>query len=194
MKRIFTTLTMTIFCLSMYAQEGSWYIGGMAGFTHLKSTSSSGEETTSFSWDLSPEIGTWLSEDLQLGFSPGLSHRDLGDLDETIIKSYSPGIYARKWHSFGEKVSVFGGANLAYNSIEFENLRSDSKFIGFNIYLDFGLGYAINERLSLLGRYATFGYVFQKDTDDDSKTSQFGLNANTLSNPFNIGIYYTFKR
>lgn len=194
MKRIVITASFIFVCLFSMAQEGSWYIGGMAGFTHLKNTSSAGEETSSFSWDLSPEIGLWLSEDLQLGFSPGLSQRDLGDIDDTVIKSFSPGIYARKWHSFGEKISVFGGGNLAFNSLEFERSGSDSKFIGFNVYVDFGIGYAINERLNLLGRYATFGYVFQKDIEDDSKTSQFGLNANTLSNPFNIGIYYTFKQ
>ena len=193
MKKLFTLLSIALIGTSTYAQEGNMYIGRIAGFTLEKEVDPSGDETKYTSWSFSPEVGTWLTDDLQLGLALNFSRKDWGSVSDLSIDVLSPGIYLRKWKSIGEKFSVFGGGNVAYTSTKIERSDVTTKEVGFNAFIDIGAGFELSERWSVLGRYATIGYSFQKNKDTDAKVTKFGLDVNTLGNPFNIGIYYTFK-
>lgn len=191
MKKLFTLLAIALIGSSVYAQEGSMYIGGMAGFSTQKDTDPGGNEFKSSDWNFSPEIGTWLADDLQLGLSLNIS----GSNDDADNKTsdFSPAVYVRKWKSVSEKFSIFGGLNVGITSQKIESSGGETKLSGFQAFLDFGAAFAVSDRWGIVGRYATLGFASAKNKDTDAKSTAFGLDVNSLGNPFNIGIYYTFK-
>lgn len=193
MKKLISTLMILSACSLVFAQQGSWYIGGMAGFNTRKSENS-GSDFKTTNWNFSPEIGTWSSDNLQIGLSLNLS----GYSNDNDYKSsvFSPSIYVRKWKSVGEVFSIYGGINLGFSTEKekFGSNSSETISSGFQSFLDFGAALNLSERFGIIGRYAVLGYASMKDQDSGEKTSAFGLDVNTLGNPFNVGIYYTFKQ
>lgn len=192
MKNLFTLLLITSFGMSVLAQDGAVYIGGMAGFTSTKNSSPGSSDFKSSNWNFSPEIGTWLTDDLQLGLSLNIS----GSKNDSDRKTstIAPSAYIRKWKSLGEKFSIFGGFNTGFSNVKVDNSGSETEVLGIQTFLDFGAAFAVSERWGVVGRYATLGFAIAENKDTDEKSVSFGLDVNTLGNPFNIGIYYTFKQ
>lgn len=171
-------LLLYIFIISMgatvSAQKGSMYIGGGAAYND-------GD------WRLAPELGTWLSDDLQLGLVSSYSKSTVGSIfDPNESSVLAPHLYLRKWKSISEDFSLYVGLNARYSYVKltssFPNSSvSDSIFDGF---LDFGFAFAIAPRWGMVGRVASIGYI----------NENFDLDINlSPGSMFNVGLYYTFK-
>lgn len=212
MKQFFLLVAFASGTLAAHAQKGSFYIGGQAGFNSTNTTvDNRGTSTTtskSNNYSFSPEIGTFLSNQVQLGvgFTFSGSRQETpttfnGPSLTTTINRYGGTIYSR--HFFGEgtfrpfiglNASVLPGNSTSDYGIAGGNVKANTLDIGAN--LNAGFGYGLTKRVTLVGSFGTFG--FQRSTskpegsDIKTTTNNFGLNANTLGNLFNVGLYFTF--
>src|SRR6188768_4092818 len=100
MKKQILVLMIVLISSITYAQKGSWYIGGVAGYgTNTQQEPNNGTKTVSISWAFGPEIGTFLKNDIQLGFILGLngSTEKDGDTKSEKFIGFSPTVYVRKF-------------------------------------------------------------------------------------------------
>jgi len=86
MKQYFTFALLAI-TASSFAQTGSWYVGGTAGFSTSKTEFGSTTTDDSNSWQFSPEVGTWLTDNIQLGL--GVTLGGFSSTDENNDESTS---------------------------------------------------------------------------------------------------------
>jgi len=212
MKHFCLLILLALSTLAAHAQKNSFYVGGQAGFN---STSINDEDngitiTTSKSnnYTFSPEVGTFLTNQVQLGIGFTFS----GSRQETPITLTSPGltttinryggtIYSR--YFFGEgtfrpfiglNASVLPG-NSTTEYLGGGTIRANTLDLGAN--LNAGFGYGLTKRVTLVGSFGAFGFqrTTSKRENSNAKTTtnNFGLNANTLGNLFNVGLYFTLS-
>ena len=209
MKKAFTLISISIFSLFASAQKGSWYLGGYAGisFSHGKETGgsypNSGKNT---SWSFSPEVGTFIKNDIQIGagvFLSGSKSDNQGIYTPSIYKSsfYGGTVYTRKFWG-KETFKPFVGLNVQASAGKGTNesgpITSESRQSQFMANISAGFGYALSKRVTALGSVGFLGYTSsvskQKGSNIKNKNSSFGIDANSLGNRFNIGFYYTFHQ
>jgi hypothetical protein len=199
-----TTVTM--------AQKGSWYIGGVAGFGSHTETDVNDDEWTHSMWSFGPEVGTFLTDDIQLGIALGLGGTTEGNdsIDLTETSSFNPTLYGRKFFKITENFSTFGGLYLNFISESMTDRSSgsdiESEGSGFGARLGIGVAYALSPRFTAVGQYGLLGFQsvsFESGGTDAGDESSFDFGVNTVGSSsfsqgngsgsvFNIGIYYTF--
>lgn len=212
MKKQFLLLLIVLISSIAYAQKGSWYIGGVAGYGTNTQEPTNGTKTTTSSWAFGPEIGTFLKNDIQLGFILGLngSTEKDGDDKTTEFFGFSPTVYVRKFKKVTDNFSLFTGLYFNYLSgEETDFIPTEEKFkaSGFGISLGIGMAYALSPRFTAVGQYGLLGYsslTFKQDDTEYLKETDFNVGVNTVGSSsfvqgngsgavFNIGLYYTFK-
>ncbi|MBJ6145277.1 outer membrane beta-barrel protein [Hymenobacter sp. BT559] len=213
MKHFFLPAALVLSALTAHAQKGSLYIGGQAGFNNTTTTADNGSISTTTSklsnWSFSPEVGTFLSNQLQLGvgftFSGSRQETPANGINMAAITNrYGGTAYSR--YFFGEgnfrpfvglNVSVLPGNSRTENTGAVNSTTRYSTF-DFGTNLNAGFAYGLNKRLAVVGSFGTFGFQRstskQDDTNNKTTTTNFGLNANTLGNLFTVGVYYTFRQ
>ncbi len=213
MKHFFLPAALVLSALTAHAQKGSLYIGGQAGFNNTTTTADNGSISTTTSklsnWSFSPEVGTFLSNQLQLGvgftFSGSRQETPANGINMAAITNrYGGTAYSR--YFFGEgnfrpfvglNVSVLPGNSRTENTGAVNSTTRYSTF-DFGTNLNAGFAYGLNKRLAVVGSFGTFGFQRstskQDNTNNKTTTTNFGLNANTLGNLFTVGVYYTFRQ
>lgn len=168
MKKILTILLILV-SSTCFAQEGSMYIGGALGF---------GDDQ----WKVGPEVGTWLSDDLQLGAVLTFEGSDAGGTKTTNI---APHVYIRKWFPIGEKFALYAGLNARFVSNKVKAGGAENSTSYFDAFVDAGFSYSLAERWGIVGRVSSIGYI------EENFKFDFNMSPQSL---FNVGIYYTFKQ
>lgn len=211
--KYFFTVALALGALTAQAQQGSLYIGGQAGFNSSTTEFDNGSTTTTTgkrsNYSFSPEIGTFLTNQVQLGVGftfSGSKQENPGDL----------GNYGSRTNRFGGTVYTryfFGEGNfrpfLGLNASVLPGNRTDesngvagiteTKYntLDLGANLNAGFAYGLNTRWTVVGSFGTLGFQRssskQENTDVKTTTTDFGLNVNTLGNLFTVGVYYTFK-
>ena len=212
MKNFLLSTALVLSAFAAHAQKGSLYIGGQAGFNSTTTTADNGSISTTTSklnnWSFSPEVGTFLTNQVQLGvgFTFSGSRQETPGINSinAITNRYGGTVYGR--YFFGEgnfrpfvavNASVLpGNSRTENNGIVNSTTRYSTLDLGAN--LNAGFGYGLNKRLTVIGSFGTFGFQRstskQDNTNYKTTTTNFGLNANTLGNLFTVGVYYTFKQ
>ena len=212
MKHLFTT-ALVLGALTAQAQKGSLYLGGQAGFnTSSTELDNNGNTTTTrkaSNYSFSPEIGTFLTNQVQLGVGftfSGSKQESLAVLGSpsTRTNRYGGTVYSR--YFFGEgNFRPFLGLNasvLPGNSTQEINgfpgvvtTKASTLDLGANLNAGFALG--LNTRFAVVGSFGTLGFqrstAKQENSNIKTTTTDFGLNANTLGNLFTVGVYYTLR-
>ena len=176
--------------------KGSWYLGGSAGFS--MGTTTQGPTTIKRSaWLASPEIGTFLTDHIQLGLgitSSG-SHSDFMTSGSLRSLQFGGSVYSR--YLFGDGafrpflgvgVSYLGGQSRASSG------NNSSDISTLNASFSAGFAYYVTPRIGIFGSIGVLGYTNSRTTMPgvpDLITNDFGFNASTLGNRFTIGMYYT---
>ncbi|HET9503159.1 MAG TPA: outer membrane beta-barrel protein [Hymenobacter sp.] len=213
MKHFILPAALVLSAFTAHAQKGSLYIGGQAGFNNTTTTADNGSISTTTSklsnWSFSPEVGTFLSNQLQLGvgftFSGSRQETPANGINMAAITNrYGGTAYSR--YFFGEgnfrpfvglNVSVLPGNSRTENTGAVNSTTRYSTF-DFGTNLNAGFAYGLNKRLAVVGSFGTFGFQRstskQDNTNNKTTTTNFGLNANTLGNLFTVGVYYTFRQ
>ena len=197
-----------ILSTSVAFAQGSWYIGGVAGYGSNTYDPNTGDKTTTTSWAFGPEFGTFPKENLQVGFILGLngSTEKQGD-SKTTMSYFAPTLYVRKFKPLTDAFSVFGGVYLGYASGKRDDNGEETTGSGASLNLGVGVAYALSPRFTAVGQYGVLGFssvTYKADGDEYAKESDFNFGVNTVGSSsfsqgngsgavFNIGIYYTFK-
>lgn len=199
--------------LSAQENEFKWFTGGAVGFSKMTVERHDHyiEDSERIQWTFSPEIGFWQKYNLQFGLSGRFSEtRDDGSRS---IASFAPSIFARKHLFLKDNFSVFVGLDLFFgyeeqSSIDFiTNQQIGSlKTIAGGVNCNFGINWHIHERITLVGKYASFTYARGKvekynyggppnrnEHTGDFTYRHIGMQMDMLGSPFNIGLYYNFN-
>ena len=212
MKKQILVLVIVLISSITYAQKGSWYIGGVAGYGTNTQEPTNGTKFTTTSWAFGPEIGTFLKNDIQLGFILGLNGSTEKDDDTKTSEffGFSPTVYVRKFKKVTDNFSLFTGLYFNYLSgEETDFIPTEEKFSGsgFGVSLGIGAAFALSPRFTAVGQYGLLGYssiTYKQDDTETGKESDFNVGVNTVGSSsfvqgngsgavFNIGLYYTFK-
>lgn len=211
MKKAFLTLGIGILTFSSQAQQGSWYIGGNAGYHSSQTRMETGSTITAtekFStWSFSPEIGTFLTNNIQLGVALTIGGTQTErSMPITTINKYNVTggtVYGRYFFGsgafrpfLGVNVSVLPGSSSVHDANgTMIGAKNNEMYLGANLNAGFAL--ALNSRVAVVGSFGALG--FNRSTSQSSGSStkivteSFGFeNAGTLGQRFNVGIYYTF--
>ena len=211
MKKLCLLLMIVLISTISYAQKGSWYIGGVGGYGSHTTDPVNDVKFTSNTWAVGPEVGTFLQNDIQLGFILGLNGSSEKNGDNKIAEStnFSPTLYTRKFKKITDNFSLFAGLYFNYLSgtvKDFVPTEVKTTGSGFGINLGVGAAFALSPRWTAVGQYGLLGYSSVSFKEDGTKTStesdfNFGVNTvgsasfvqgNGSGSVFNIGIYYTF--
>lgn len=207
-KAIILGIFASISFLPASAQKGSWYAGGDIGLQSSKTkttgTPNVAEDGKLNTWNFSPEIGTFLSDHVQLGLGLTMSGTK-SDLDAgSTNKSFRTGgtLYSRYFFGSGS-FRPFAGLNVSVlpgkSTTSLAGVRDEIVFntttAGAN--LNAGFGYALSSKVTVVGSFGALGFSStqwkNKATGNKTTTSTFGLDGGTLGSRFNVGVYYTFK-
>ena len=207
MKKMILSAAFVVAALGANAQSGSWYIGGSLGFgsskdkVDISGTVLDGASRTN--WNFSPEIGTFLSDNVQLGVAFNLagSKLEYNNIRKEIRSTTQTGatLYARYFFGDGN-FRPFLGANVSVlpgsSDHTIASVTTSTKTMDMGANLNAGFAYAISSRVAVVGSVAALGFNNSTATLGNTKstTTDYGFNVNTLNNPFNIGVYYTFKK
>lgn len=194
MKKIVASLFLIVSTVS-FAQQGSWYVGGNVGFSTRTIEEGSSEVQKSSSWAFSPEVGTFLTNNIQLGvgFTTTGNSTEYA-VTKTTSTTFGGTLYGR--YFFGENtfkpfvglnISVLPGNTVTENKLL--NTSTESDFFQFGTNLNAGFGYALSEKITAVGSFGFLGY--ESRTQGNSTDTNLGFNFNTLGNRFTIGFYYT---
>ena len=175
-----------------YAQKDSWYIGGQLGFNSRTEKNTGSSDVTTTTWSVAPEVGTFLQNNLQLGFALNLGGSNSTNTSET---TFSPVIYLRRFYPVGDKFSLFTGIVGNFTAGSTKVNSQSGTLSGWGLNLSLGAAYAVSKTFTVVGQYGLFGYSYESVKFDSTKNSisNFGLNVNSLGPVFNVGIYWTFK-
>ncbi len=192
-----------------FAQQGSWYVGGVANYGAKTTKQPNNPDYTLTSWAFGPEVGTFLKDNLQLGLYLGLSGSSEKDDNGEISSSsnFSPTLYTRKFFTITDNFSAFGGLYLSYisgSATNYAGTGAERKTSGFGARLGIGVAYALSPRFTVVGQYGLLGYQsvsFKSNGNDAGSESSFDFGVNTIGygslgqtgGVFNVGLYYTFK-
>jgi hypothetical protein len=209
MKKAFTLITISIFSLSASAQKGSWYLGGNVGFSSSQYKQTGGVFTNTAkntSWSFSPEIGTFIKNNIQIGLGItlfGTKSNNHAIPTPTINKdnSYGGTVYTRKFwgkEAFKPFVGLIIQASKGKGTSRFGTVSFENKLSQFSANMNAGFSYALSKRVTALGSVGFLGYSSsvseQTGSNIKNKNSSFGIDANSLGDRFNIGFYYTFHQ
>ena len=192
--------------ISANAQKGSWYVGGNAGFSSSQNKYSNGTITVeggkNTNWSFSPEVGTFITNNIQLGVGVTMAGNKTDNQSTTVSNinkntSYGGTLYSR--YFFGkEAFKPFVGLNVSALSggskTTIGNVTSDGPDnFTFGSNINAGFGYAISKKFTTVGSFGFLGFTryTQKSGINKNTTTNFGLDAQSLGNRFNIGFYYT---
>jgi len=213
MKHLLLIAALSLSALGAQAQKNSVYIGGQAGFnstsTDVENNGNSVRTSKSNNYSFSPEIGTFLTNQVQLGVGftfSGSRQETPATINSTAyntrINRYGGTVYSRFFFGEGNfrpfiglNASVLpGNSTSEFVGVAGGTVKANTLDLGAN--LNAGFGYGLTKRVTLVGSFGTFG--FQRTTSKQegnnikTTTNNFGLNANTLGNLFNVGLYFTF--
>jgi len=184
-----------------FAQGGSWYVGGIAGFNSTSDNSDKNPEASS--WSFGPEVGTFFNAKWSAGIALGLSgdkaKNNDGDISSTSL--FQPDLYVRHWCPVGDRFNIFTGLDVSFGSGKTTYYGHpdagipdvETKTSTFGANLNAGVTYALADRWTLLMKIAALGYSSSKT--GDVTTSTFGLLAdgNVIDGQFLfVGLYWTF--
>lgn len=206
MNKIVLTLALATICSTGFAQKGSLYLGGTVGFstssnaTDNNGTTVKGSQETN--WSFSPEVGTFLTDNIQVGVGlnvTGYKFDARGPITNITTRNhFGATLYARNFFGknafkpfVGLNVSVLPG--IEQNEVGATTTKTKLMDIGAN--LNAGFSYAVTPRVTFVGSIATLGFSSSTSEVDGSNvkkhTTDFGLDANTLTSRFTVGVYYT---
>jgi len=195
----FSLIVLTLFLsISATAQKGSWYVGGQVGFNVQTQKITGLPDVNTSSWNIAPEVGTFLQKNLQLGLALNLggSHSDaVGSTPSITTTAWSPVIYLRQFYPVGDKFSIFTGLVGNFTVGSNSSNGASGSVDGWGLHLSLGAAFAVSKTFTVVGQYGLFGYSYSSATLNGNKNSisNFGLNVNSLGPVFNVGLYWTFK-
>ncbi|WP_179020138.1 outer membrane beta-barrel protein [Winogradskyella forsetii] len=176
--------------------EGDIFLEGNIGFN---SQNDKNFDEKSSSFNISPRLGYFISEDLAIGGE--LSYRSLKEevagTDTEDFSGFAAGAFARYYFlDLGERFKTYTEFGVGYESLN-EKI-SDSKYNTIGAGLDLGINYFVTEKIALsFGLRNVLSFSSGKsDADGAEAETNFNLGFGDVANPFGgnaaFGILFKF--
>jgi opacity protein-like surface antigen len=195
---------------SAYAQfqQGTIAVGGGVSIATERSKSEWGNTTEKDdpinSFSLSPGIGYFIADDVEVGLRFGLGRAtQSGDDFKWAYSAFSAGPYVRKYFSLGESVALFGEGGLSFGGGKFKQTagnttREFGKSSTFALGITPGLMFKPTDRIGIDFTAGYFGYRSHKrdvhnNWTDNVRTdtdSEFGLSLDLSSVQLGIRLFF----
>jgi hypothetical protein len=209
MKKVFTLGLLTLGFIYQQANaqigKGEKMLGGSVGFTSSKTEykNSTAPESKNNTVTITPQIGFGLGNNWIVGIGLGYSssNSEMDNFGSTAeYKSYvvSPGLFVRKFHTFGDKFGIFGQADAEYvfgkgTSKQTNQPTYESDIKGYNIAVSPGAFYKASKRIVIEATVGSLGYTSLTTKPEGSNVevtnSQFNL---SLTNSLSLGFRLIF--
>jgi hypothetical protein len=201
-------LISTLYGKSQFLIGGNVSFDGQGGKTVINDNTT--KMTSTFSFDLSPQIGYRISEKMDIGayLSLGYNHTDNNE-DPALIENRSfLGVrpFLRYYAFTLNKFSVYGEATLPFTYYISKSHQGDTEFddvktVNLGVAAYPGMSYRISERVELtaLIKLFTLGVSQSIEKTDDQKESfaqfHFGVDMDNIftTGSINVGVIYRFK-
>ena len=190
--------------VNLYAQKGSYYVGGHVGFNSSNTKTGSVETEKSNFWTFSPEFGTFLTDNIQLGLGLNVGG---GEITNSLMKqvtkqsTYGGTLYSRYFFGAGSNAfRPFAGVNVSILPGTGETkingtTTSEYDLMTISPNLNAGFAYALSKKVTAVGSLGVLGFSSStiKPSNGGTKTTtnNFGFDMNSLGNRFTIGVYLT---
>ncbi|MBB6611715.1 outer membrane beta-barrel protein [Pontibacter sp. Tf4] len=212
MKKILAMVGLCLIGTGAFAQTGSGTIvlSGSVGYSKTTQDDNASQEVDQTTFNLSPSVGYFIQDGLELGIGLGFNQTSNGILVpdgwgmseyemKTNLFSFNP--YIRKYFMVSDKVAFTGSATAGFStgssSISLDGGREyKSEVSGFQVAVVPGLSFFPTEKIGITAAFGSLGYseLSSKPEEGDDKTTSstvgLNLNASTLS----IGFSYHFGR
>ncbi|WP_346316754.1 outer membrane beta-barrel protein [Chitinophaga sp. YIM B06452] len=181
-------------------KKGDFLVGGNVGIsTSSSKTDGVDGKTTSTSFGISPKAGYALSDKWMVGVFVGSSfnntkNKTVEPNTESKGNVIIPGVFVRNYHMLGEKVALFGEANVGYGFGTQKNndvKTASTKSIHANVVP--GISYFVNKRFVLEGVFGGLSYNNIKAKNEvsgvEATESTFDF---TFTETFQVGVSFLF--
>ena len=158
-KSIFTLFVLLFAASVTFAQKGSWYVGGQLGFNSKTESNTGTADIKTTTWNVAPEVGTFLQNNLQLGFAVNLGGTDAPNLTST---TFAPVLYLRRFYPVGDKFSLFTGIVGNFKTGSEKLNGEDGTVSGWGLPLALGAASGISKTFTLVGQYGLLGYSYEE--------------------------------
>lgn len=194
MKTKFITTTICLLfiaVLSASAQKGKFYLSGSVGLRGFDSSGEiSSQNPTSFGtkeFNLTPEVGFFLKDDLQLGIEFGYNQlrSEFSGFAESEDSEnvFAPGLYLRKLFAINDKLAFHAGLGASLNngsgdrkSVNFSGEEEIEEYTvsGFAVNLPVGVMYQVSKRATFIASYDFISYTSRTEQIDgmDDRTTK----------------------
>jgi len=184
MKKLIFTLAVLFCVITMSAQESRMWVGGTAG---IWSSKEKGEDSK-LSFQVKPEFGYILNDNMAVGISIGAGHAQAADLLGNDNLDGSANVYIvnpflRYTFLKGSMGALFIDGGFAWNHINVcggEDNNADMYEIGIRP----GVALNISQKFALIGKFGFLGYQHSKTKGWNQ--NDFGLNLNLDDVEFGI--------
>ncbi|MFK7002053.1 outer membrane beta-barrel protein [Flavobacterium oreochromis] len=201
----FLIATAILITSSAFAQKGSFYVGGQVGYSSTKTKVESTTLSEGTTWNFSPEVGTFLTNNIQLGvgFTTQGTKRDIQNREEkenqyggTIYSRYFFGEGSNAFRPFvGVNVGLLPGNSTVIIKNNSASIETKNNTFELNTNLNAGFGYALSPKITVVGSLGLLGFTSHTSKDSETnvkaETNTFNFDLNSLGNRFNVGLYYT---
>lgn len=165
--------------------QGDIFLEGNIGFNSSNDKNAPEEKSSSF--NISPKLGFFISEDLAIGgrVSFNSSKTEVDGNDTSDFSGFGAGAFARYYFlDLGERFKTFTEFGVGYNSQN--NKIADSKFNTIGAGLDLGINYFVTEKIALsFGLRNVLSFSSGKsDADGAEAQTNFGFGFGDVANPF----------
>ncbi|GAB3199409.1 hypothetical protein ABID22_002329 [Pontibacter aydingkolensis] len=182
MKKIFFTVLCFVLVQLSFAQipQGSWTATGTLGYTSRTEEAKSGNvELNRQSYQVSPGIGYFVTNNLELGLMAGYRYSEHDEKNSIMagpsytnyheIKNYSAGVYARAYKFLVNNLAVYGQADVNYNfsdvsykqvlsSFSKYELENKTETNYFSAAVRPGIAFFLSDKISLNATYGELSY------------------------------------
>lgn len=210
MKKLLVSCLLAMLCTGTFAQTstGNFALGGslslFSGSNDYRSSESKGSM-----YSLSPSVGYFVSDGLELGLNTRISYGSNTNRSEGADTEYREntfgfgiGPYLTKYISITEKLHFTASGGLGYENSRTKNPDIDEKLIstttGFYVAAMPGLTYFATQKLGFSVAIGNIGYSrsteVQEQTEPKRETEYSGFDFNFSPVSTSIGIRYFITR
>jgi len=194
MKKVLLTALVAVLGLGAsdaFAQisQGTLSVGGAVSFTTEKED---GDDEAYKFFELSPTVGYFLADDLELGVELTLAR---GAYDKNITSGYGFGPYLRKYFSMGETTYFYGQAGISVGGgkVKFDGDEA-ATISALEVGIKPGFMFRPTDRIGIDLTAGFLGYSSYKENWDlnsmDEETSKFGLTLDMRNVSLGVRLFF----
>lgn len=187
MKKLLFAVALVLGAVTVSAQEvGNIWVGGSAGIWSYKV----GDGDRETNYNIVPEVGYVLSEDLGLGVKLGYAKGTFNFAGEEFgdVKVFTINPFARYSFLKGDVGSLFVDGGVRYSNVNEDKEGVDDNANVFEVGFRPGVAINVTEKISVLGHFGFLGY--QNIKQGDAKADAFGLDLDMTQFTVGVNIFF----